>query len=1542
MKKPDKIEKRNLDFLTLSLINIECIRAFSALGWMHIEIKKGIIHTADDQFVQNFGDYTKLPVGNLEHIFHQLFKIQSKNLLEDIYSYANSDVEKIYSLTIEDFHFSWSYCSANSGSSSEIVLCVSQTESSYAMEKEVLDSFSQYVIRLNEVGRILYANQPFIDDFIPNGDRVKGTFFDAFIETKDSSLLFGALQRATKAPLKTFSIRLAIKGKKSKQIDWEIVGVTSKNVEDDVQIQLSGSDTFGQLMTKAGLLDKNLELEALQKSLDKSYLVSQADINGNILSVNQNFCQTTGYAAQEIIGKNFSVLSSNFHDKIFWKEFWAEIKQSDYWRGEIRNKRKNGEFYWTDTVITPIKDEDGTVLRYYSLSQDITESYFAKDEISKLNEQLTLASKLARVGSWELDLENNNNPIWSAVTKEIHEVPHDYEPNLETAINFYKEGEDREKIKELVQKSLETGDGYDTELRIITQKGKELWVRAIGGVLKEADVIKKIYGVFLDIDASKRANLQIETLSKRFSIAARNAKIGVWDLDIQNDHLYWNDQMFLIYGIDKKDFDGTVESWVNTLSKENRRKTEHYFNKALETESEIYFEFEIERPNGEIRIIQATAEVQRDSSGNPLNVIGSNLDITETRNREKALIYQRKLLEQTGEIARIGSWMLDVKTHQIEWSRMTKDIYEVPEDFEPTFENIEPFYPFKEEAKTLKYLSFNAIRTGIGFDHEFQISTAKGNRLWLRSIGKADVEEGKCIRLYGTVQDVTRQREEAERLIAAEKIAGLGRFELFVKENRVIWSDITKEIFEFNNNELSFEDYIGRVHPEDRDYVQNQYMRSIENKSPLEYEHRLLMDDGRVKFVNIFGENLYDEKGEVYLTRGTTQDISESKKAEIELKKAKEEAEQANKAKSAFLANMSHEIRTPLNGVIGFNDLLRHTPLNELQHQYLENANTSAQSLLTVLNDILDFSKIEAGKLELDPIETDLLQLVESTIDMFKYSAHQKGLELMLDFRPDIPSVVWVDEIRLKQVLSNLISNAVKFTEKGSITLKVRFRRLKESRYGRFHFEVIDTGIGIADSQKSKLFQAFSQADPSTSRKYGGTGLGLVISNLILAEMYSGLELDSTLYQGSSFKFDLKLHYDYADKIDSSSIDSIKNALIIDDNLNATQILSGILQHIGIRSTSVNQVTEALKLKDEISNYDLLILDYSLKDFTGLELYKILRQSQKTELENLKVLLLHSSADDSTIIEKSNELGIRFKLEKPVKPTQLFSVLSKMNQGQAQAINEKEGSGESYVIDEQDSPVILVAEDVELNMLLVQSLIHRYLPSARILLAKNGKQAVNIFTKNKAHFVLMDLQMPEMDGYEATRKIRQWESENGLKPCPILALTAHAFKEENARIKNAGMNELITKPIEPPLLRDRLRHYLYPERQENGAKDVKNRSNNTVPSDELVFDHVAALTRFLYDQELLNSMLQKASTQLSETIELISEAISKKEFKEVSKLAHKMKGIARNMSFNRLAKEAHALEESSGNEKTNLKNILAPYEAVLKELLVLDNKLSDS
>ncbi|HVA94505.1 MAG TPA: response regulator [Candidatus Dormibacteraeota bacterium] len=665
-------------------------------------------------------------------------------------------------------------------------------------------------------------------------------------------------------------------------------------------------------------------------------------------------------------------------------------------------------------------------------------------------------------------------------------------------------------------------------------------------------------------------------------------------------------------------------------------------------------------------------------------------------------------------------------------------------------------------------------------------------------------------RSYSAQASTLQATEERYRLLFERSLAGVLRTDL---DGRILdCNEACAQIFGFQSREEMMGTFMSERYedPEERKIF---LANLIAKRSITNYEHCLRRVDGSPVWLLASTSILEGKHGEPAVTEGTLIDITERKRAEENLNNAKEAAEAASRAKSEFLANMSHEIRTPLNGVIGMTGLALETDLTPEQREYLDTVKLSAESLFTVVNDILDFSKIEAGKIDLESADFNLRDSLETTLKTLAFRADEKGLELLCEIDPSVPEVVRGDSNRLRQVVTNLTGNAIKFTHRGEVALSVH--AVAEQGDDRIlQFTVFDSGIGIPLEKQKSIFQPFAQADSSTTRKYGGTGLGLTISERMVGLMGGKMWVESEPGRGTRFHFTAqfkspgKLVEEETGTV-AGTLKDIK-VLIVDDNRTNRRILEAMLKRWDMKSTSVVGGEEALVqlslAQEEGEPFGLVLTDMHMPNMDGFDLVEQIRQ--KPALSTATIMMLTSAGRRGDGARCQN-LGVAAYLLKPIRQSELRQSIARVLEAQRQ----KEAN--PLVVREMLRNIsglkiplkILVVEDNSVNQRLADRLLAKR--GHQVVMSANGREALAALEKDTYDLVLMDLQMPEMDGFQATAAIRENEKKkaDGSR-LPIIALTAHAMKGDQERCMAVDMDGYITKPIEPRQLDDVLEKYM--------------------------------------------------------------------------------------------------------------------------------------
>jgi PAS domain S-box-containing protein len=932
-------------------------------------------------------------------------------------------------------------------------------------------------------------------------------------------------------------------------------------------------------------------------------------------------------------------------------------------------------------------------------------------------------------GIWYWDLDNPDEEWMSPKFWEILGYSPDEMPHKQSAWQNIINLDDLKIAMERVRQHCENPlIPYEQTIRYTHKNGSTVWIYARGKAIRDKNgKAVRVLGAHIDITEFKKNEQELIKFNTILKESEELTETGSFEFLIPENKFTTSDGWQKITGGNET---MSKDEMMFISHPDDREKIENAFDNALKNIAPYNIKHRLIRPtDNEVRIVKARGKVTFNENGKPYKMHGSVMDITDREKTKENLLRTNTILEEAEKINKTGSWELDIETGQTIWSNEVYSIYEVEKIFDHNKEKAINFY-HPDYRKVITDAISKSISEGISYDVKCKFISAKGNEKWVRSTGHPNFQNGKMTKLFGVITDITDQE------LASDKLKKLNEMQSLLMKSASNYINVPLNLVDATINYSLKE--LGEFVSADRAYVFNfdweknlcsntyewcnknidpqiENLQDIPNdsKSGMIQAHKngiqVYIEDvmqlpasdnikkvlepqgiksiitvpmmierqctGYVGFDYIGSKHSFSEQDKKLLNvfAGMIANLNSRKVLEKHLIEITQDAQRANKAKSEFLANMSHEIRTPMNSVIGFSELLKSTKLNKIQKQYVDNVHDSGLGLLGIINDILDFSKIEAGKLDIEVIETDIIDLVEQTAGLVKPLARNKDIKLKISIDPKIPKFALLDPIRTRQILTNLLSNALKFTEKGVVELKLSLLE-REGNFGQIQFSVCDTGIGISDAQKKKLFKAFSQADSSTTRKYGGTGLGLVISDQLVQKMGGKLEVKSIEDEGSEFYFTLETELRDNEKTRTIINDKkIKNeeklnvvnyssfrVLVVEDNFNNMLLASSLIKRV-IPNVELIEAENGKIALDKIISLkpDLVFMDVQMPEMDGNESTFKLREYESKK--NIKRTIVVGLTAGASIDKKDKALnsGMDDFLTKPIETSKLESILNK-------------------------------------------------------------------------------------------------------------------------------------------------------------------------------------------------------------------------------------------------------------------------------------------
>ncbi|HUC63711.1 MAG TPA: PAS domain S-box protein [Alphaproteobacteria bacterium] len=1221
---------------------------------------------------------------------------------------------------------------------------------------------------------------------------------------------------------------------------------------------------------------------------------------------------------------------------------YETIKRGEVYSTEIQYVRRSGELFWAHLSAAAF-DKSDMDQGFVSIVEDITERKRAREQLAEAKEQAELSAATFRTV-----IEASPHGVCVArgrimeTCNPAFEAMFGYAPGEmvgQSTRIIYPSDEDFARMGKSLYPVVQRGDTYSEEFRAVKKSGETFWARISTAAFDKSDPGRGVVAILEDVTermvAAERlseAKMQAETSAAEFQ---RLIEVSPYGILTARDRMIeiCNPALAALFGYAPGEMVGKSTRLMYASDDAFQRVGDAVYP-VVERGEATTFEVEVVKRDGTPFWVRFSTAII-DKSNPARGIISVYEDVTE-RIRAQAELQQAK---DTAERA-LAEMRTLIRASPQGVTMIKQRRYVV---CSPSFERMLGYdpgelvgsetrviYPSDEAYRQMGVELYAAIKRGDVFIREFQAKKKDGSLTWLRVSGAA-VEGDDPSHVIVIHEDWSEHRRAEEELRLAKDTAERALAEMrtlvraspqgiaVVKDRHyAVCSPAFEQMLGYGSGEL-----VGRltrtIYPSDELHRQMgaELFPAVRRGEVFIKEFQAVKKTGELIWVRISAAAI--DKNDPSQVIVVHEDWSEHRRAEEEMRRARELAEQAARAKADFLANMSHEIRTPMNAIIGMSHLALKTDLNPRQRDYVGKIQRSSRHLLGVINDILDFSKVEAGKLSLERTELDIDKVLDNVAGLIAERAAAKGLEMVFDVAPGVPRALIGDPLRIGQILINYVSNAVKFTEHGEVAILVRV--LEETpKEALLRFEVRDTGIGLTEEQIGRLFQSFQQADTSTTRKFGGTGLGLAISKGLVELMGGEVGVESVYGKGSTFWFTVRLEKGETRRTHVLRADlQGRRALVADDNPHARQVMVEMLNAMGFVADSVASGADAVAAVAKASQagtpYSIVLLDWRMPSMSGTEAGT---RIHALELAQRPHLLMVTAYGREEVLREAEGAGFEDVLMKPVNPSFLFDTIARLlgDERVAPAADPaRTESAEDYRA--LKGGRALLAEDNELNQDVAVELLEEV--GLKVDIAPNGRVAIDMAKAHRYDIVLMDMQMPEMDGIEATRALRGI----GLD-MPIVAMTANAMARDRERCLAAGMNDHVAKPIEPVELWTVLLRWMKPR----ATRPAKGRARVAAPAGapaaakaaaELPriagLDTERALRRVLGKTHVYRELLRKFAAGQADAGERIERDLADGRWDEAERAAHTLKGVAGQIGAAALQKRAATLEAAIRDRK---------------------------
>ncbi|MBY6017674.1 PAS domain S-box protein [Ferrimonas balearica] len=1243
------------------------------------------------------------------------------------------------------------------------------------------------------------------------------------------------------------------------------------------------------------------------------------DPDGKVLHASDSVKAVLGYSPEEFARRYPRLFVDDEINESSWRYQEQLMQGQAVPPHPLALRHENGEVRQFSAYMQPVTDVQGDLLGIEALLTDMTEELEAGRWYQSVLDAAPDAILLAEPDGTVVYLNQQAESLTGYLRDEL--IGQSVEVLVPPASRNH-----HPKLREAFLSDATARPG-GMELALYRADGKKLAVEiSLSELPAFAGQQPRIAAIIRDISERHAMDRKLRESEERFRTLVGNIPGVVYRcaLDSHWTMAFISDHIKDLSGYPASDFLGNAKrSFASLIHPEDAPQLAEVVKLGVESGDSWSQEYRIINRRGQVRWVYEKGRAHYDENGKPLWLDGSIHDITEARSNHQQMLAAKAQLETITESVPGVVFQLQQDDSElgIRCSFVSGGIRQalgvsksrVLESLNSVLELVHP-----EDRGALEATLKRSADSQQDWSREVRFVIG-GTEQWFSVSVQVSRDDSGALWWNGFLVNISQRKAMEQQLVNSEAHfralfdnAGIA----IVTLNKLgVIGEANERFQQFA--ELEPEQLIGQhisqlLPAEDRDSF-NQSLAPLlaGEQRHLAQEMRYRKPDGSLRWADMRAVVLKDYQGGLSALVLTMSDVTERRQINEALRQAKEASDAASKAKTDFLANMSHEIRTPMNAIIGMTQLCLQTDLPPRQADYLRKIDSASQSLLGIINDVLDYSKIEAGRLELEQEPFALDELLEQLSDLFAVRAKEKGVELLFAVEPEVPARLNGDMLRLGQILINLLSNAIKFTDHGEVVLAIRQLEGATPGQTRLTFSVRDTGIGMSPEQQARLFQSFSQADSSTTRKYGGTGLGLAISQRLVSLMGGQIQVNSAAGAGSTFHFSIELALpEQPPQPELFELEG-RQVLLVDDNDTALEILERNLSAFGFEVVPAHSAEQALALLPELSDMVLVITDYDMPKMNGLELAEALKQQG----HNTAMVLMISAYGDEALQQQAEQTGIGALLSKPANPSRLLdTILSLLDQRHETTPVRRRAHWQ--LDDAQRSAIankrVLLVEDNQVNQEVACEFLRQL--GLRVSVAEHGGVALEKLKSGEYDLVLMDCQMPVMDGYQATRAIRDQLN----MTLPVVAMTANAMQEDREKCLAAGMNEHIAKPIDLSQLHRVLWRYLAPEAEQPDVSPDPGANLQPWPHSPLL-DVDKGLALVQGSAKLYERLLTRFAESQANAMDTLAAAVSQGDWAQAQRLAHSLKGLAGSLASPQLVRYLAKLERQFSQQQDDPK-----------------------